>query len=276
VAPATGNSARPSAAGWRLLLQFGLYTVLICLFLSIAIMPWLTLSWWKVFRRCASIAAALSLWLVIRRSEGRSIGSYGFANRRAGKSQLALGLVVGVGTLALLLAVGLLVGACRIQVTPNTGRLWNTVIGFVPAALLIGVLEELVFRGMILQNLLKSSTPFAVIASSVLYAVVHVRTTVFGADIVFELIGLFLLGSVLALSYLATGQLYLAVGLHASLAYGARVNKLFLEFPRAMPTWVVGTNRIVNGLVAWLVLGAIAGLMVWWMRRSRTGGMQNG
>ena len=91
-----------------------------------------------------------------------------------------------------------------------------------------------------------------------------------------ELIGLFLLGTVLALSSLRTKQLYLAVGLHASLAYGAGINKLLFTFPDPSRAWLTGTSRLVNGLVGWVVLLAVGGLIVWWRRSSRQGGMHNG
>ena len=72
---------------------------------------------------------------------------------------------------------------------------------------------------------------------------------------------------VLALSYLRTKQLYFAVGLHAVLAYGARINKLLIQFSNPTLAWLVGTNRLVNGLEGWLALVGL-GLWVWRMRRA--------
>ena len=58
------------------------------------------------------------------------------------------------------------------------------------------------------------------------------------------------------------------MGLHAVLAYGARVNKLVIEFHDLSQSWLSGTSRLVNGLVGWIALGSI-GALIWWWTRSR-------
>jgi membrane protease YdiL (CAAX protease family) len=249
-------------------LRFGVLTFLISVALSLVVLPWLALSWWTIFRRCVSIGAAVSVWLCAR-LERRSLRSYGLSSARAGKSDLLFGLLLGLGTLGLMGILGLASGACRIDVTPDRMKLWRTVIGFLPAAALVSVLEELVFRGLILQHLLAFSKPAAVAASSALYAVVHVKTLTLATWL--ELGGLLLLGGVLALSYLVTHQLYLAIGLHGVLAYGARINKLVIDIPETSLGWLVGTSRLVNGLAGWLAVLGIGGMILWWARRSHGG-----
>jgi len=265
----------PCRAAIATLLQYGLSVVLVSLVLSLVATPWVALPWWKVLRRCVSVGAALSLWLFIRRRERRTIRSYGFFNAREGKRQLLFGLLLGAGTLALMLGLGLASGICRFDVTPNRQRLWVTLVSFAPAALLVGVLEELVFRGFILQHLLACSRVLAVMTSSVLYALAHVKSPTFSQATWLELGGLALLGGVLSLSVLLTKQLYLAVGLHASLAYGARVNKLLIAFPDPSLSWLFGTSRLINGIAGWIVLIGIGGMVVWWVRWSQGGGVQH-
>jgi membrane protease YdiL (CAAX protease family) len=250
--------------------------LLIGLALSLLIMPWVALSWWSIVRRCVSIAAALSLWLSIKRFERRSFRSYGLSVHGGGKRQFFFGLLLGLGTLGFMLGLGLVSGACRIDLTPDRLKLWRTVIGFIPAAVLVSFLEELVFRGFILQHLLACSKPLAVISSSTLYALVHLKTPTWTLATYLELGGLFLLGCVLALSYLRTRQLYLAIGLHAALAYGARVNKLLIEFLDPSISWLVGTSRLVNGLMSWVALLGVGGIVVWWARSSNGGGVHYG
>ena len=241
--------------------------------LSLLVLPWAGLPWWSVFRRCVSIAAALSLWLCIKQFERRSWRSYGLPRGREGIRHLRFGMLLGLGTLGLLLASGLVSGACRIDLTPDRVKLWRTVLGFIPAAGVVSLLEELVFRGFVLQHLLACSKPLAITVSSALYAVVHLKeTATVTAATGLELGGLFLLGGVLALSALRTGQLFVAIGLHAAFAYGARVNKLLIDFPDPSLSWLVGTSRLVNGLVGWLALLAVGGIVIWWGRTSRQGG----
>jgi len=232
---------------------------------SVAISPWLPeFSWWKVFRRCVSVAAALSLLWMVWKVEGRSLRSYGLARERAGKRQLAVGLSMAAGGLALLFSIGLLTGACRVDLTPDRAKLWTTLLGFIPAAGLVALLEELVFRGFILQQLLPCSKIVAVTVSSALYSVVHLKSATFTLGTALELGGLWILGAVLAVSYLRTGQLYTAIGLHAMLAYAARVNKLVIDFPHHSLNWLTGTSRLVNGLAGWVALLLMAACVVWW------------
>jgi len=155
----------------------------------------------------------------------------------------------------------------RFDLHLDLGRVWRTTLGFIPAAGLIALLEESVFRGYVLQQLQVCSTSLAVIGSSTAYALVHLRPTSVWPGILLELGGLFLLGLVLAIATLRTQQLYLAMGLHGSLAYCARVNKLFLEIPDSSLRWLTGTNRLVNGIGAWVLLVGLGGLVWVWGRR---------
>lgn len=169
---------------------------------------------------------------------------------------------MGLGLVVVLGAGYLVTGVCELAIHPDRWRLWRTVLGFVPAAGVIAVLEELVFRGYLFQQLLACSKGLAVVGTSAAYALVHVKSSLTWPGSVLELGGLFLLGVVLALSVVRTGQLSLAIGLHAALAYCARTNKLLLAFPDASLQWLVGTNRLVNGVIAWLALIVIGIVMM--------------
>ena len=243
--------------------RFGLCTALLSMLLGLLITPFIHLSWLKVVRRCVSVSALASLWICVRRFEQRPFASYGLIEFQKGARYLYAGILLGLAGLSLMLAIGLWSGACDIDVHPDAVKFWWTIVGFVPAAVLVGVIEELVFRGFILQHLTDLSRWFGVVASSALYALVHLKQTSLTMESWMELAGLFLLGAVLASSYLQTGQLWLGIGLHAALAYGARVNKLVIAFSDTSMSWLVGTSRLVNGLSAWLALTLI-GIVIWW------------
>jgi membrane protease YdiL (CAAX protease family) len=181
---------------------------------------------------------------------------------------LLQGAVLGFGLVLLLGLAYLAFDVWEISVTQDRWRLWRTVIGFLPAALLVAVLEELIFRGYLLQQLMACSKALAVLGTSSGYALVHLKPGWVWPDSAMELTGLFMLGVVLALSVLRAGHLYLAIGLHASLAYWARVNKLLVEFSPDSPQWLVGTNRLVNGLVPWGLLALIGVALIRWSRRT--------
>jgi len=218
-----------------------------------------------------SIAAACMLVVMMRR-QGQPIRTLGLGAWQAGKRDVGRGLVWGFGAVALVGALYLATPWCRIEVHPDAARVWRTVLLFIPGAGLVAVLEELVFRGYVLQQLMSCSKGLAVAGSSAAYALVHLRPNPEWPASGFELTGLFLLGWVLALSVLRTKQLYLAIGLHASLAYAARVNKLLIAFSEESASWLVGTSRLINGVCAWVALAAIAAMVWWWTKARQQGG----
>ena len=259
-------------SSWQTLAIFTLLTILLSSTLSLLLCPFIQLPWWKIFRRCASISAAISLLIITWGIEKRPVREFGLGSLREGRKQLWFGIRLGLATLVVMVSLGLWVGAYRISVTASPWKFWGTLIGTMPAMVLVGILEELIFRGLILQRLMVYSKTFAVVASSVVYALVHLKTlapTWGPLGPWFELIGLFLFGNILCVSYLLTQQLYLAIGLHATLAYGVRVNKLLIEFPRPSLNWLIGTNRLVNGVINWAALLVMCGVMVLWIKSSR-------
>ncbi len=261
----------PCRAGLARVGVFVVGMLVLGLIFSALITPWIHLSWWKVFRRCVSIAAAISLWWIVTCLERRTLRSYGFLNWGVGARQLTFGMKLGAMCLVSLFALGLTVGIYKLHITQPHVKIWLTVVSFIPAALLIGILEELVFRGFILQQLMTCSRPLAVLLSTTAYSFIHLRMSTFSLSTALELGGLFLLGGILALSYLRTHQLYFAVGLHSVLAYGAIVNKLFIECPYPSISWLVGTNRLINGLLGWGILLGIGGLIAQWKEPSNQG-----
>lgn len=272
---ATPISRRRPTTAWLAIAQFGCWTISVSVLASVLFIPWLDtlhLSWWKVFRRSVSLAAALSLFLMLRK-QGRSLQSYGFSRwSGAGKRELLKGVLAGLGCLAALFAFGLGVGFYHIDVTPDRFRLWRILVSFIPAAALVAILEEAIFRGFIFQQLLGVSKAVAIAANSALYSVVHLRTPPGELSTWLELGGLFLLGVVLSLSYLRTRRLFFAVGLHGVLAYGARVNKLLIGHPYPEWSWLIGTSRLVNGLLGWCALIGIGGWILWSGRLTYKGG----
>ena len=246
------------------LLWFTLCLLAVGWCLSAVAKIWVHLSWWKVFRRCVSIAAASALLFFLRYVHRRSIGSLGLGPWKTGRRQVIQGSLLGAGMVLSIGAAYAAFGIWKFSPYPKAWRVVYTVVGFLPVAYVVGVLEELIFRGYVLQQLLSCSRWLAVVGSSAAYALVHLRTMDWPGNAL-ELVGLFLLGCVLAIGYLKTDQLYLSIGLHSILAYWARVNKLFVEITAPNWEWLVGGNRLVNGVIGWLALIAVG----WIVARSR-------
>lgn len=206
--------------------------------------------------------------MVLRRT-GHSFRNLGLGPWRLGYRQLLLGVLMGLVVVGAMLLLDGALGFCRVEVYPDTFRVVRTVTTFLPIALLVGVLEELIFRGYVLQQLLACSRWLAVALSSLAYAWVHVRQQMVWPGTVLELVGLTILGIVLCLGCLRTGQLYWAIGFHAALAYAARVNKLFIVFENPTWEWLIGTGRLVNGVIAWCLLVIVGWLLIRWHRTAQ-------
>lgn len=259
MAAATAEPRRAAGCGraWGLLLGYALLVAFLAALMAAVSAHWIPLTHWKIFRRCVSIAAMLALlWFASR--EGVSWREFGFGKDRW---HLGVGVALGIAAISVMAMLGLALRCYTVEITPDRARLWQLLLLLVPAALLIGFLEEVIFRGFILRRMLSCSRATAVLVSSSVYSLVHVRATEVSGFVAMEMGGLFLLGLVLAGAYLKTGQLYLSIGLHAALAYAARINKLLMTID-LNHWWLGGSSRLVNGLLGWAVL-LLIGAVVW-------------
>jgi len=151
----------------------------------------------------------------LQRGAGRPSGSHGAG--RVGTVGGASGLSRGVHLLAVAIPVGVLV-LTAVSVGGFPARPASEVIWFIAFALLIGVVEELVYRGWFLSLLLPRGRAVAVLVSSLLFAVSHAVNALAGQDVatsIRQVIFAFLFGIVAALLYLLLGTLWVAIGFHA-------------------------------------------------------------
>jgi membrane protease YdiL (CAAX protease family) len=66
--------------------------------------------------------------------------------------------------------------------------------------------------------------------------------------------GLFLIGVVLSFALSRSGNLYLAVGLHAGWVFSLKMLRVFGDFTRAELGWAFGSTdpKIVSGVATWI------------------------
>lgn len=244
-------------------LRFLVLTAAIALVLSLVAWPLQSiadLSWWRIFRRCASISAVFAILLSLR-WDGLSFKDIGLGRWSVGKTAFLKGILYGLAGLCVILLIQLLFDACTIQIHTDKMKVWRTLLLFIPGAIMVAWIEEVVFRGYIFFVLRKLSNVSAVLMSSAAYAMVHLKS---GDNIEMlgsELVGLFILGIVLVMAAIWSRNLYLPIGLHAVLAYGARVNKLVIAIPDSEWMWFFGTSRLINGVLSWSVLALVAALL---------------
>ena len=87
---------------------------------------WIDLPWWKIFRRCASVSALLTLWFFMRHLHHQPIRTLGLDAWKGGRRQVTQGVLIGCSVVALIGAWFLLAGWCRIAIHADSMRLWRT------------------------------------------------------------------------------------------------------------------------------------------------------
>ena len=230
-----------------LLYLFGIAAVSWCLATLIA--PLLPYPPGQVLRRTATVLAGLTVIPFALRIQRRSWASLGLEWSSRMRGQWVCGMVGGVMLFTLLFLVLHRAGVASVQ-RPSVGE-WLVLLMFIPAALLIGLLEELFFRGVVLQSLITDIGVMpAVVLSSTFYAVLHFAKYLReGWSLFPEMFGLFLFGGLLAYAYLRTRLLAMPVGLHMSLAYLAKMGRKFLVSYGREPAWLFGTDRWIDGAI---------------------------
>ena len=153
---------------------------------------------------------------------------------------------------------------------------WNATIATLGEALLLWALvawnEELLFRGYLLVNLRDGlNTPWAVVLSSLLFAVAHGQNPHMGWP---ALLGLVLAGLFLADGWLTTGRLWLPLGLHLGwnlfegTVFGFPVSGM--TFPSLVVSDIHGPTLLTGGAFgpeAGLLLVPALALGAWLMHR---------
>jgi hypothetical protein len=159
-------------------------------------------------------------------------------------------------------------------------NIWGALGAAAGAAIVVSLLEELLFRGA-LFGLLRQALdwPLALLLSSVIYALAHFLQ---GADmpgpvtwksglellplmcrnltdfhlLIPAFLNLTIVGCALALACQRTGALYCSIGLHAAWIFWLKACLLLSQPVPAAPLWLWGGNNVLNG---WAALPFLAG-----------------
>jgi uncharacterized protein len=198
---------------------------------------------------------------------------------------------LGFVSLAAVCLVALAAGGRELR--PRTpGELAAELLGVLATALVVAVIEELLFRGAIFGGLRRSTGwPAALAVSSGVYAIVHfmgrpqtpetvdwlsglrvLPTMLAGMTelhtLVPAVINLTLAGAILALAFQWTGDLSASIGIHAGWIFWLRYYGYLTREPPGGESWFWGTHRLVDGWLAFVALVGVLGL-VWLLARRR-------
>ena len=243
----------------------------------------------RIFDRVVMIGLVLVLILGAQDLKLVSLLRTGFAGPVANLAFTARGLLVALGVMAVLFLV-----ASVIEGFPPASHATRLLPKYVLSAVVIAVVEEAFFRAFLFGGMEGDfGSTGALIVSSTIYALAHlvrapghfyattldltvgVRTLGLSfsqlsapLSALPTLIGLFLLGVVLAEAFILTGTVWFSVGLHAGFVIGAKLWPKMMVTRRGLPGWLAGWGRqpLISGAAAWvaalavlLLLRALAG-----------------
>ena len=256
-----------------------------------AVVLWGPFRFARVYDRVFEILLAGGLVLAWRRLDLGSAANIGL-RRRAWAWELWAGLRAGLGGLAVALALAWLLGGLETTLRyPPAKTLRKAVLG-AGAAVGIGIGEEVLFRGVLLRRVgHDAGKAVAVAVTTLVYAAVHALRTGGARDpvdawsgvertvtliaplanraVLPELVGLGLLGLLLAAARLRSGSLWVPIGIHAAWVAVFRIGRLFFAI-RTRPAWLVGAGwpPLVGGVAGWVGVG-VAALLVFRRNRRR-------
>ena len=218
-------SERRLRAGWRLLIQsimlvilsiiFGIGSSLIMLWVPIKLIPDSTTGL-EIGELMEFFTIAISVYLARRFLDKRSFASIGFEINRLIIFDILAGIMITCIMMGSIFVAMQALGWLKFEsfawnIDPAQTVISQTLLFFV-IFILVGVNEELLFRGYYLQSITSGLNLFwGLLISSLIFGILHLgnpnATWVSAA-------GIFCAGLFLAYGYIRTRQLWLSIGLH--------------------------------------------------------------
>jgi membrane protease YdiL (CAAX protease family) len=248
----------------------------------------------RYVNRALMLTALLGLPLYIR---GAGIRGWRDAGVPAGGipwKRFGAAFAIGFVSLAAVCLVALAAGGRTLK--PRTpGEFAGQFLGALATALIVAVIEELLFRGAIFGGLRRAMRwPAALAWSSAVYAIVHfmaraanppqvdwlsglrvLPTMLAGMAELHTLIPAFLnltlAGVILGLAYQWTDDLTASVGIHAGWIFWLKFYGFATASVEGADPWFWGTRKLVDGWLAFVALVVVLSVLA--MQRRRTRGM---
>jgi membrane protease YdiL (CAAX protease family) len=235
-----------------------------------------------VFKRLLTIGALIVLVAFVR-VRRETFVQCGLAWRQDSRRMVAAGVVAGLAGLAALVCANLVWGNAAPAVRQFSAGKWAvTITGGVLTGVLIGPIEEFVFRGVLFgwlrDRVCRGRVLPGMVATSALYALLHfldVRRPAIGSTPGFAdglrlvaapfqafghwdtlwpaAVGLFLFGLVLNTLAVRTASLYASIGLHTGCVVFLRIVVYMVTFEQADVFWW-GTRKIYDGVAGWMAI----------------------
>jgi membrane protease YdiL (CAAX protease family) len=240
----------------------------------------------RIFDRVVMVALFGAMLVIWRRLHLMKLLRRGFAGPRTNATRALRGFGVGLAVIGGFFLAAILMGASGHARIDHAAWLLPK---YLLSAIVIGILEEGFFRAFLFGGMREEIGPTAaLVASSAFYAMAHlvrapahfyVTTLEPGAGFrtlamslaqfshpsaaLPTLLGLFLLGVVLAEAFVMSGTVYFSAGLHAGFVMGAKLWPRLISHPARLPQWFSGWGHIplISGVVGWIAAAAILVLL---------------
>lgn len=282
-------------AGWRIVIFFLGYGALI----SVAALPRFVIGksiFTSLFTVVAFyIATAAAVWLASRFMDHRDYREFGLGLDKKWWRDLFIGFLIGALLLAVIFVIEYAAGWVTItQLFKNEKEVWVN-FPFIPTLLVAlfahtgaALFEETLFRGYMIKNLAEglrgkrvnsgTAVILAFATSSIIFALLHMRNPNIS---IFGVVNILLLGLLLGLVFLLTGELALSIGLHASWNFfmglifgfpisGTAEDVAVIATKQGGPNlWTGGAFGPEGGLIGLFAMLAGCVLAVLWIRLSR-------
>jgi membrane protease YdiL (CAAX protease family) len=246
----------------------------------------------RVENRALLLMALVGIPFYVRASGIRSWADVGVPRVYRWR-RVAAGFALGFVSLAAVCAVAIL-GGGRALVPRTPGQLAGNVLGALATALVVAVMEELLFRGAIFGGL-RRALPWgaALLGSSAIYAIVHflgrpanppqigwltglrvLPSMLAGmaqpGGLVPAFLNLTLAGCVLALAYHFTGDILTSIGIHAGWIFWLKFYGYLTKGVPGVDPVFWGTKKLVDGWLAFVALVVVLAAVLVMARRRPT------
>ncbi|MBN3892091.1 MAG: CPBP family intramembrane metalloprotease [Nostoc sp. JL31] len=203
------------------------------------------------------------LWGVVWLTN-KSFLDYGFVGNFSTLGFLALGFSLGVLSLAIVFSGQFWLGWCSFEKS-NFKLLLPILLPIFLIALLVGGIEELVFRGFLFTELAQDYPVWVAAAiSSLIFALLHLVWE--QRETAPQLPGLWLMGMVLVLArFASSGNLGLAWGLHAGWVWAiATIDTAeLITYTGIVSDWFTGKNKKPLAGLAGIICVLGTGIIIW-------------
>ncbi|MCL5095924.1 MAG: CPBP family intramembrane metalloprotease [Candidatus Omnitrophica bacterium] len=245
----------------------------------------------RYVNRALLVLAVAGLWPFFRGLGVRRWSDLGLGSSSGQWGRLALGFGLGLGSLAAVVFAAAAAGARQWNWAHSAADYGRQLLGAMLTAMVVAVLEEVLFRGALFGALRKGFRwPTALVVSSAFYALVHffqrpasplpinwssgfvvlpgmLRGFIDLEQLVPGFLTLTLAGGLLGYLYQKSGTLHASIGLHAGWIFWLKWYGFITEPVPAANTWFWGTAKLIDGWFALIVLGMV-GLVLWHWRHS--------